>query len=128
MTVRLPFRAGGGEAFRPPPGPAVSRRPATRDIARRLYATVADLPIVSPHGHTDPAWFAENPPFPDPARLFIVPDHYVHRMLYSQGIAPEDGRRAAARRRPGRDGSAQDLAAVRRELSLCSAARRRGCG
>ncbi len=61
----------------------------TRDIARRLYATVADLPIVSPHGHTDPAWFAENRPFPDPARLFIVPDHYVHRMLYSQGIAPE---------------------------------------
>ncbi len=63
--------------------------PITRDIARRLYATVADLPIVSPHGHTDPAWFAENQPFPDPARLFIVPDHYVHRMLYSQGVAPE---------------------------------------
>jgi len=63
--------------------------PETRVIARRLYATVAGLPIVSPHGHTDPAWFAENLPFPDPARLFIVPDHYVHRMLYSQGIAPE---------------------------------------
>jgi glucuronate isomerase len=63
---------------------------ATRDIARRLYATVATLPIVSPHGHTDPAWFAENNPFPDPARLFIVPDHYVHRMLYSQGIAPHE--------------------------------------
>ena len=63
--------------------------PVTRDIARRLYATVADLPIVSPHGHTDAAWFAEDRPFPDPARLFIVPDHYVHRMLYSQGVAPE---------------------------------------
>jgi glucuronate isomerase len=61
----------------------------TLAIARRLYATVADLPIVSPHGHTDPAWFAEDRAFPDPARLFIVPDHYVHRMLYSQGIAPE---------------------------------------
>ena len=63
--------------------------PTTRAIARRLYETVASLPILSPHGHTDPAWFAEDLPFPDPARLFIVPDHYVHRMLYSQGIAPE---------------------------------------
>lgn len=59
--------------------------PAERDIARRLYEQVRSLPIVSPHGHTDPAWFALNEPFPDPATLFIVPDHYVFRMLYSQG-------------------------------------------
>ncbi|MGO9417997.1 glucuronate isomerase [Roseiarcus sp.] len=64
--------------------------PATRDVARKLYASVAALPIVSPHGHTDPRWFAEDAPFPDPARLFIVPDHYVHRMLYSQGVRPEE--------------------------------------
>jgi glucuronate isomerase len=63
--------------------------PTTREIARRLHATVKDLPIVSPHGHTDPAWYAENAPFPDPATLFVIPDHYVHRMLYSQGIRPE---------------------------------------
>ena len=63
--------------------------PTTRGIARDLYASVAELPIVSPHGHTDPQWFADDAPFPDPARLFIVPDHYVHRMLYSQGVAPE---------------------------------------
>jgi len=50
---------------------------------------VRDLPIVSPHGHTDPAWFATNAPFPDPAALLIVPDHYVFRMLYSQGIPLE---------------------------------------
>ncbi|HEV7659554.1 MAG TPA: glucuronate isomerase [Allosphingosinicella sp.] len=61
--------------------------PRTRDIARALYAPVRDLPIVSPHGHTDPAWFATNAPFADPAQLLIVPDHYVFRMLYSQGIA-----------------------------------------
>ena len=61
----------------------------TRGIAQRLYATVRDLPIISPHGHTDPRWFAENEPFADPASLFIVPDHYVYRMLYSQGIALE---------------------------------------
>ncbi|HLI14199.1 MAG TPA: glucuronate isomerase [Alphaproteobacteria bacterium] len=60
-----------------------------RAIARRLYAEVRDLPIVSPHGHTNPAWFAENEPFPDPATLFIVPDHYIFRMLFSQGIPLE---------------------------------------
>jgi glucuronate isomerase len=63
---------------------------ATRAIARALYAGVKDLPIVSPHGHTDPRWYAENEPFPDPSTLFIVPDHYVFRMLYSQGVALED--------------------------------------
>jgi glucuronate isomerase len=63
---------------------------ATRDIARQLYATVAKLPIISPHGHTDPSWYADNLPFPDPAALFIKPDHYVHRMLYSQGVRLED--------------------------------------
>ncbi len=60
--------------------------PTTRAIARRLYGAVKDLPIVSPHGHTDPSWFATNEPFPDPAQLLIVPDHYVFRMLYSQGV------------------------------------------
>ncbi len=57
----------------------------TRAIARRLYATVRGLPIVSPHGHTDAGWFVRNEPFPDPASLLIQPDHYVYRMLYSQG-------------------------------------------
>ncbi|WP_425416094.1 glucuronate isomerase [Oricola indica] len=60
--------------------------PATRATARHLYEGIADLPIVSPHGHTDPRWFAENEPFPDPAQLFVTPDHYVFRMLCSQGI------------------------------------------
>ncbi len=64
--------------------------PTTRAVARRLYREVRDLPIVSPHGHTDPAWYALNEPFPDPAKLFVVPDHYVFRMLYSQGVALED--------------------------------------
>jgi glucuronate isomerase len=63
--------------------------PAQRDIARRLYAEVRNLPIISPHGHTDPQWFADNKPFADPAKLFITPDHYVYRMLYSQGITLE---------------------------------------
>lgn len=63
--------------------------PSVRAIARRLYQSVAGLPIISPHGHTDPAWFADNQPFGNPAELLIIPDHYVFRMLYSQGIALE---------------------------------------
>lgn len=61
-----------------------------RAVARRLYSEIRDLPIVSPHGHTDPAWFAENQPFGNPAELFIIPDHYLFRMLYSQGVDLED--------------------------------------
>ena len=64
--------------------------PSTREIARSLYEEVRNLPIVSPHGHTMAAWFARNEPFPDPAKLFVQPDHYVYRMLYSQGISLED--------------------------------------
>ena len=63
--------------------------PATRSLARNLYAEVRDLPIVSPHGHTDPRWYAENDNFPDPAQLIVVPDHYVFRMLCSQGVPLE---------------------------------------
>ena len=61
-----------------------------RDLARALYASVRDLPILSPHGHTDPRWFAENAAFADPAQLFVTPDHYVFRMLQSQGVPLED--------------------------------------
>lgn len=64
--------------------------PDTRAIAQRLYGEVRHLPIISPHGHTDPSWFANNTPFENPAELLITPDHYVFRMLYSQGIALED--------------------------------------
>ncbi|MFV3077144.1 glucuronate isomerase [Niveispirillum fermenti] len=63
--------------------------PGTRAIARRLYADIRDLPIISPHGHTDPAWFAGNAPFADPASLLVTPDHYLLRMLYSQGVPLE---------------------------------------
>ena len=60
--------------------------PTTRHIARRLYENVRALPIVSPHGHTDPRWFADNEAFPNPSALFIQPDHYIFRMLASQGV------------------------------------------
>lgn len=63
---------------------------STRNVARRLFASVEKLPIISPHGHTDPRWYSDNEPFPDPARLFVTPDHYIFRMLYSQGVRLED--------------------------------------
>ena len=90
--------------------------PRTRDIARALYEPVRTLPIVSPHGHTDPAWFATNEPFADPAQLLIVPDHYVFRMLYSQGMPLEALGIPTRGRQPDRERSAQDLAAVRGAL------------
>jgi glucuronate isomerase len=62
----------------------------TRRIARELYAHVRDLPIISPHGHTQASWFRKNEPFPDPATLLVQPDHYVFRMLYSQGVSLDD--------------------------------------
>ena len=97
-----------------------------RGIARELYANVRGLPIISPHGHCDPAWFASNAPFINAADLLLAPDHYLYRMLYSQGVALEDqrvrtvpARRSAIRGRRG-GGS--------RRISTCSAARRRRCG
>ena len=63
--------------------------PDIRMIARRLYDGVADLPILSPHGHTDPEWFATNAPFGNAAELLLHPDHYIFRMLYSQGVSLE---------------------------------------
>lgn len=61
-----------------------------RTVSRSLYEHIRNLPIVSPHGHTQASWFATNEPFPDPATLFVQPDHYVFRMLYSQGISMDD--------------------------------------
>ncbi len=59
---------------------------ATRAIARSLFHSVEKAPIVSPHGHTDPRWWGENPAFANAAELFVIPDHYVTRMLISQGV------------------------------------------
>jgi glucuronate isomerase len=64
--------------------------PALRGLTRGLYEQVAGLPIISPHGHTDPRWYATDAAFPDPAQLFVTPDHYVFRMLCSQGVALTD--------------------------------------
>ncbi|MGJ3237131.1 MAG: glucuronate isomerase [Anaerolineae bacterium] len=73
--------------------------PAQRDVARQLYRTVQDLPLICPHGHVDPRLFAdENYQFGSPVELLIIPDHYIFRMMYSQGIS------MAAMGIPRRDG------------------------
>ncbi len=77
--------------------------PAQRAIARRLFELTEPLPILSPHGHTDPVWFAGNEPFSNPSEVFIHPDHYVFRMLYSQGISLE------SLGIPRRDGTVPDV-------------------
>lgn len=65
--------------------------PATRRAALDLYQPIRDLPILSPHGHVDPRLFADpQASFGSPADLLIIPDHYVFRMLHSQGVPLED--------------------------------------
>ena len=69
----------------PHPDRLLPADPGTREIARELYQAVADLPIVSPHGHVPAEWLADNQPFTDPTTLLLTPDHYTNRMLHSAG-------------------------------------------
>jgi glucuronate isomerase len=64
--------------------------PRQKDVAMQLYQMVADLPLVCPHGHVDPGLFADpDYQFGSPTELLFIPDHYIFRMLYSQGIPME---------------------------------------
>lgn len=76
--------------------------PDLRRIARDLYQEVAGLPIISPHGHTDPRWFADNEPFRNATELLLTPDHYLFRMLFSHGVALETLGVARAGGRPSK--------------------------
>ncbi len=60
--------------------------PGLRSVARRLYQSVQDLPIISPHGHVPAQWLADDTPFADPTSLLITPDHYINRMLHAHGV------------------------------------------
>lgn len=72
------------------PARLLPSEPAVRAIAEQLYDSVAKLPIISPHGHVDPALLVENKPFANPAELFIYFDHYVTRLLHAAGHSLED--------------------------------------
>ena len=98
--------------------------PKQRAIATELYESVRNLPIISPHGHTDPRWFADNQPFANPSELLIQPDHYLLRMLYSQGvsleslgIAPQGGGDPVERDSVERDPVERDPAQVWRRFA-----------
>jgi glucuronate isomerase len=72
--------------------------PATRELARTLYQTVCNAPLICAHGHADPSWFAQNHPFQDPAELLIASDPYVLRLLHGHGVPLEQ---VGVRRRDG---------------------------
>lgn len=94
-----PDSARPAGAWRLHPDRALPADPGTREIARAIYGATRDLPVVSMHGHVDAAVLAADAPFPDPAQLFVVPDHYLVRMLVSQGVPHRDlgvGRDGAA--------------------------------
>ena len=81
--------------------------PTVRRNARALYDETRALPIISPHGHVDPATLAKNDAFTEPASLIVTPDHYILRMLYSRGVPLEslgvasiDGKPTAAESDP----------------------------
>jgi glucuronate isomerase len=74
-------------ALAPHPDRLLPADPAVRGIARRLYEAVRDLPVISPHGHVDPQVLLDDEPFPDPASLFVTPDHYVTRLLHASGVS-----------------------------------------
>ncbi|ASR55552.1 glucuronate isomerase [Cellulomonas sp. PSBB021] len=71
------------------PDRALPADPTLRPLAREIFEQTRDLPLVSMHGHVDAALLADDEPFPDPAALLVVPDHYLVRMLISQGV-PQD--------------------------------------
>jgi glucuronate isomerase len=89
------------KALQPHPDRALPAGEA-RDVARRIHASTKDLPLLCLHGHVDIGLFATDAPFGNPAELLVVPDHYVTRMLISQGVSPDklglprrDGRQTA---------------------------------
>lgn len=67
------------------PDRALPADATARDLARTIYRAVRDLPLVSMHGHVDAAVLRADEPFGNPAELFVIPDHYLVRMLVSQG-------------------------------------------
>jgi len=83
------FSTDGAEPLHLHPDRFFDPEPSVRRVARELYESVRELPLVCPHGHVEPRILAEDAHFPEPAALIIVPDHYIFRMLYSRGVPME---------------------------------------
>jgi glucuronate isomerase len=100
MHAESPHTARGAETLVLHEDRFFDPEPGVRRIARALYEQTRGLPLVCPHGHVDPALLARDEPFPEPTALLIIPDHYIFRMLYSQGVPME------SMGIPARDGTA----------------------
>ncbi|MGC8626492.1 MAG: glucuronate isomerase [Acidimicrobiales bacterium] len=74
----------------PHPDRLLGADPSVRELARELYSQVAQLPLVSPHGHVDATVLEKDEMFPDPAALLVTPDHYITRLLHAQGVPLEN--------------------------------------
>ena len=86
--------------------------PAVREVALGLYRQVAELPLISPHGHVDAAVLADDRAYADPVELLVRPDHYVLRLLHAHGASYADlGFRA-----PGETGPVAEPREVWRRL------------
>src|SRR5690606_38186139 len=97
--VGVPPASSSSSGWTLHPDRALPADPGTRGIAREIYQRTRELPIVSMHGHVDAAVLAADQPFGNPAEVFVIPDHYLVRMLVSQGV-PHDALGVA--RRDGR--------------------------
>src|SRR3954452_4814081 len=82
--------AAAGSALSLHPDRLLPADPGEREVARRLYDAVRDLPVISPHGHVDPRLLLDDKPFSDPATLFVTPDHYVTRLLHADGVGLDE--------------------------------------
>ena len=107
MHTSTPVAVAASAAERLHPDRFFDSDPGIRRIARGLFEEVCELPLICPHGHVDPRILAANQPVPEPAALIITPDHYLFRMLYSQGVPME------SLGIPTRDGSAVEADARR---------------
>jgi len=79
-----------GMAWNLDPYRCFAPEPTQRDLAAQFHAAVKELPLVCPHGHVDPALLLSAKRFASPAELLVRPDHYILRMLYSQGVSLEN--------------------------------------
>jgi glucuronate isomerase len=69
------------------PDRALPADPGLRPIAREIYRSIANLPIISMHGHVDAALLDADQSFGNPSEVLVTPDHYLLRMLVSQGTS-----------------------------------------
>jgi len=89
LVSPIPIAMTAAPTFSLHPDRFFDAEPSVRRAARTLYEEMRGLPLICPHGHVDPSLLSEDRAFPEPAALLITPDHYLFRMLYSQGVSME---------------------------------------